>query len=174
MADPGRWRDPLGLAARLAAGGIWLAAGIAKALDFDAFHVQLEGYDVLPHEAVSWVAYGLPLLEIVLGGYLIVGLLVRPAAWLSLGLLVVFIAAQAQAWARGLAIDCGCFGTVDVQRVGAGTILRDFLLSIPTVVVLAVGGGRYSLDRLLRRPLAVDQHGNAGAVGADSGHDHLR
>jgi uncharacterized membrane protein YphA (DoxX/SURF4 family) len=174
MADPARWRDPLGLAARLAAGGIWLAAGIAKALDFDAFHVQLEGYDVLPHATVSWVAYGLPLLEIMLGGYLIVGLLVRPAAWLSLGLLIVFIAAQAQAWARGLAIDCGCFGTVDVQRVGAGTILRDLLLSIPTVVVLAVGGGRYSLDGLLRRPLAVDQHGHSGAVGADPGHDHLR
>jgi uncharacterized membrane protein YphA (DoxX/SURF4 family) len=174
MPDLARWRDPLGLAARLAAGGIWLAAGIAKALDFDAFRVQLEGYDVLPHATVSWVAYGLPLLEIVLGGYLIVGLLVRPAAWLSLGLLVVFIAAQAQAWARGLAIDCGCFGTVDVQRVGAGTILRDLLLSIPTVVVLALGGGRYALDALLRRPLAVDQHGHSGAVGADPGHDHLR
>jgi uncharacterized membrane protein YphA (DoxX/SURF4 family) len=173
MADQERWRDPLGLAARLAAGGIWLAAGIAKALDFDAFHVQLDGYDVLPHGAVSWVSYGLPLLEIVLGGYLILGLLVRPAAWLSLGLLLVFIAAQAQAWARGLAIDCGCFGTVDVQRVGAGTILRDLLLSIPTVVVLAVGGGRYGLDILLHRPLAVDQHGHTGAVGADSGHDHL-
>ena len=54
LAEPARWRDPLGLAARLAAGGIWLAAGIAKALDFDAFHVQLEGYDVLPHATVSW------------------------------------------------------------------------------------------------------------------------
>ena len=39
---------------------------------------------MLPHAAVPWVAYGLPLLEIVLGAYLIVGLLVRPAAWLSL------------------------------------------------------------------------------------------
>lgn len=174
MADLARWRDPLGLAARLAAGGIWLAAGIAKALDFDAFHVQLQGYDVLPHAAVPWVAYGLPLLEIALGAYLIAGLLVRPAGWLSLGLLVIFTVAQAQAWARGLAIDCGCFGTVDVQRVGAGTILRDLLLSIPTLVVLAIGGGRYSLDALLHRPVAVDQHGQAGAVGADSGHDQLR
>jgi uncharacterized membrane protein YphA (DoxX/SURF4 family) len=173
MADATRWRDVLGLAARLAAGGIWLAAGIAKALDFDAFHVQLEGYDVLPHAAISWVAYGLPLLEIALGAYLVLGLLVRPAAWLSLGLLVIFIAAQAQAWARGLAIDCGCFGSVDVQRVGAATILRDLLLSVPSVVVLAVGGGRYTLDSLLHRPLPADQHGHAGAVGADPGHDHL-
>jgi uncharacterized membrane protein YphA (DoxX/SURF4 family) len=173
MADLARWRDPLGLAARLAAGGIWLAAGIAKALDFDSFHVQVEGYDVLPHVVVPWIAYGLPLLEIVLGGYLILGLLVRPAAWLSLGLLVIFIAAQAQAWARGLAIDCGCFGSVDVQRVGAGTIIRDLLLSIPTLVVLAVGGGRYGLDSLLHRPLPADQHGHASAVGVDPGHDHL-
>ena len=44
----------------------------------------------------------------------------RPAAWLSLGLLVIFTVAQAQAWARGLAIDCGCFGAIDVKRVGAG------------------------------------------------------
>ncbi|HEU0194206.1 MAG TPA: MauE/DoxX family redox-associated membrane protein [Gaiellales bacterium] len=173
MPDIARRRDLLGLAARLAAGGIWLAAGVAKALDFDSFRVQIEGYDVLPHAAVSWVAYGLPLLEIALGAYLILGLLVRPAAWLSLGLLVVFIAAQAQAWARGLAIDCGCFGSVDVQRVGAGTIIRDLLLSIPTLVVLTVGGGRYGLDSLLHRPLPADQHGHAGAVGADPGHDHL-
>jgi uncharacterized membrane protein YphA (DoxX/SURF4 family) len=170
-----RARPWLGLAARLAAGAIWLVAGIAKASDFDAFHAQVVGYDVLPHALTSWAAYGLPLLEIALGAYLAIGLLVRPAAWLSAGLLAVFVAAQAQAWARGLVIDCGCFGTLDRHRVGAATIARDLALALPTLVVLAVGGGeRWSADRRLHRPAAAGEDRRPAAVGRDPGHDDLR
>ena len=165
----------LGLAARLAAGVIWLVAGIAKARDFDAFHAQVAGYDLVPHALVSWVAYGLPLLEIALGAYLVVGLLVRPAAWLSAGLLAVFIAAQAQAWARGLVIDCGCFGTLDRHRVGGATIARDLALALPTLVVLVVGGGeRWSAERWLHRPAAAGEDRRPAAVGGDPGNDDLR
>ena len=35
----------------------------------------------------------------------------RISAGVSAALLVIFIAGIASAWARGLAIDCGCFGT---------------------------------------------------------------
>jgi len=173
MADRARLRDLAALAARLVAGGIWIVAGVAKALDFDSFHLQLQGYDVLPQSTVSWVTYGLPVLEIALGAYLVVGLLVRPAAWLSVGLMTVFIVAQGQAWARGLHIDCGCFGRADVQTVGPRTILRDLALAAPSVLVLCLGEGRYSLERVLHTPRTADEHGDAAAVGADPGHDHL-
>lgn len=169
MAELRGW---LGLAARLTAGAIWLVAGVAKARDFEAFRAQVAGYDVLPHALVAWVGYGLPLLEIALGAYLVLGFMVRPAAWLSLALLAVFIAAQAQAWARGLVIDCGCFGAIDRRQVGAGTLARDLALALPTLVVLLVGGERWSLDGRLQRPAAAGQDRRPGAVG-DPRHDDL-
>jgi uncharacterized membrane protein YphA (DoxX/SURF4 family) len=145
---PDRLRVPwIGLAVRLVAAGIWLVAGVAKALDFTAFQSQIAGYDVLPSGLVTPVGYLLPLGEMVLGCYLLVGALVRPAAIVSAVLMVVFIAAQAQAWARGLVIDCGCFGTADLQRVGAGTILRDVALAIPSAILVAWPARHLSVDK---------------------------
>ena len=54
--------------------------------------------------------FGLPVVEIALGIALIAGVFVRTAALVSALLLVVYIAGVASAWARGLQIDCGCFG----------------------------------------------------------------
>src|SRR5439155_6615390 len=93
-----RWLPWLGLAIRLVAAAIWLVAGVAKALDFTAFQQQISAYDVLPAGLVTPVSYVLPLGEIALGGYLLLGVLVRPAAIVSTVLMAVFIAAQAQAW----------------------------------------------------------------------------
>ncbi len=167
------WAAWVGLAARLVAAGIWLAAGILKAEDFTAFQAQVQAYDVLPDSLVAWVGYGVPLLEIGLGAYLLLGLLIRPAAVLSLALMLVFIAAEVQAWARGLVLDCGCFGRVDLQRVGPLTVLRDIGLTVPTLLVLAFGGDRWSLDGRSARPVAADQHRDADAVRPDARHDDL-
>jgi len=56
------------------------------------------------------VGYALPLVEVVVGACLLLGLLTRPAAVVSAVLFVAFIVGIAAAWARGLEIDCGCFG----------------------------------------------------------------
>jgi uncharacterized membrane protein YphA (DoxX/SURF4 family) len=54
--------------------------------------------------------YGLPFLELALALLLLVGLGTRIAATLSGVLLLVYIASIGSVWARGLSIDCGCFG----------------------------------------------------------------
>jgi uncharacterized membrane protein YphA (DoxX/SURF4 family) len=41
---------------------------------------------------------------------LVLGLFTRPVAIASTLLMVAFIIGISQAWARGLTIDCGCFG----------------------------------------------------------------
>src|SRR3954452_7391424 len=145
---PDRLRLPwIGLAVRVAAAAIWLSAGVAQALDFTAFQSQIAGYDVLPAGLVEPVAYVLPIGEILLGCYLLVGALVRPAAIVSTVLIGIFIAAQAQAWARGLVINCGCFGTADLQRVGAGTILRDVALAVPSLILVVWPARHLSVDK---------------------------
>ena len=143
----------VGLAIRLGAAGIWLAAGIAKIADLAHFHDQVRQYDILPHVFEAPFAYTLPFAEVAVGLYLAVGLLVRPAALLACALMVVFIAAQAQAWARGLVLDCGCFGSLARERVGLWTILRDVGLGLPSLVAAVRPPRLLSLDRrLLGRP----------------------
>jgi uncharacterized membrane protein YphA (DoxX/SURF4 family) len=143
----------LGLAVRLVAAAVWLVAGVAKLTDVTAFEQQLSGYQLLSDGLVEPIAYGLPLLEIVLGAYLAAGALVRPAAIASSLLMCLFIAAQAQAWARGLAIDCGCFGNLQREHVGAGSVLRDVGLLVPSAILVWRPARRLSVDeRLLGLP----------------------
>jgi uncharacterized membrane protein YphA (DoxX/SURF4 family) len=56
------------------------------------------------------VGHALPIAEILVGGCLLAGVLVRANAVLSALLLVAFVIGISSAWARGLSIDCGCFG----------------------------------------------------------------
>jgi uncharacterized membrane protein YphA (DoxX/SURF4 family) len=124
----------LGTLARLGLAAVFLVSGGLKAVDPDATYVAVRAYDVLPRAAVGVVATLLPWVEIVLGLLLLAGVATRAVAVASAVLLLVFVAGVTQAWARGLAIDCGCFGgggAVDPDRTAYGLeLLRDagFLL----------------------------------------------
>lgn len=100
----------LGLAARLALAVVWLVASLLKLPYLEESVLAVRGYDVLPFEAAVIVGYLLPIVELILGVLLLLGLFTRPAAALSGLIMIGFVAGIAQAWARGLAIDCGCFG----------------------------------------------------------------
>jgi uncharacterized membrane protein YphA (DoxX/SURF4 family) len=136
----------IGVAVRLLAAGIWLFAGITKIVDLEHFHAQVHAYRLLPHALEVPFAYALPFVEAGIGLYLAVGLLVRPAAILGCLLMVVFVAAIAQAWARGLSLDCGCFGTVAREKVGLGALLRDAALGVPGLLLAIRPARRLSLD----------------------------
>jgi len=103
-------RDVIGTLARLGLAAVWLISGALKAIDPAQTYLSVAAYDVLPPAAVGLVAAVLPFLELALGMLLLVGFWVRPAAVVSSVLLVAFMAGVGQAWARGLSIDCGCFG----------------------------------------------------------------
>ena len=136
----------VGLAVRLAGAAVWLVAGITKLTDLTGFEAQVQAYQVLPHGLVAPFAYALPLVEVALGVYLLVGALVRPVAIVSCVLMAVFICAELQAWARGLSIDCGCFGTTVKTQVGATTVLRDLALGIPFYVLAWRPARKWSVD----------------------------
>lgn len=111
VPDPrARVLDVLGTLARLGLAGVWLVSGALKAADPLQTTVAVDAYDVLPPVGVEVVAALLPWVEIALGLLLLVGLGTRLVAVLSGLLMLAFIAGVAQAWVRGLSIDCGCFG----------------------------------------------------------------
>ena len=136
----------LGVTIRLAAAAVWIVSGSAKVVDLQHFHAQVDQYRLLPHALEAPFAYTVPFVELLVGLYLAVGLLTRAAAAAACVLMVLFLVAQAQAWARGLSLDCGCFGTLAHERVGLVTILRDVALGIPSLVMLLRPARALSLD----------------------------
>jgi uncharacterized membrane protein YphA (DoxX/SURF4 family) len=100
----------VGVVARLIVGGVWVAAGLLKVPDPAENVRAVRAYQLLPESVVPTVGYALPIVEVVVGACLILGLLTRVNGVLSCLLLVAFIVGIASAWARGLQIDCGCFG----------------------------------------------------------------
>ena len=116
----------LALGARLALAVVWAWAGVAKIADPDAATRAVRAYELFPEALVKPIAWGLPFVELGLALLLLLGLAYRPAAWVSAVLFVAFIVMIGSAWARGLSIDCGCFGGggatngVDGAQVRAG------------------------------------------------------
>ena len=70
----------------------------------------VRAYDLLPEAVVPAVGHLLPVVEVVIGLCLVLGVLVRGTSLVSALLFVAFIIGISSAWARGLSIDCGCFG----------------------------------------------------------------
>jgi uncharacterized membrane protein YphA (DoxX/SURF4 family) len=96
--------------ARLGLATIFLVAGTLKVVDPAQTRIAVRAYQLLPTELAGPVATTLPLVELALGILLVVGAFTRWVALASAVLLLALMTAVAQAWARGLAIDCGCFG----------------------------------------------------------------
>ncbi len=95
---------------RFGLAAVWVFAGAAKVTNLDNAITAVRGYKILPQSIDSYVGYGLPLLELSLALLLILGLGTRFVALISGVLLLVFIGGIISVWARGLTIDCGCFG----------------------------------------------------------------
>jgi uncharacterized membrane protein YphA (DoxX/SURF4 family) len=100
----------ISFAARMLVGGVWIVAGLLKLPDPAASVRAVRAYQLLPEAIVPAVGYALPIIELLVGLSLVVGLLVRIGAVLSAVLFLAFIVGISAAWARGLQIDCGCFG----------------------------------------------------------------
>ena len=146
----------LGLLARLATGGVWIVAGALKIPDPAASVQAVRAYRLLPEAVVPTVGQLLPVVEVVVGLALVVGLLTRTMAVTSAVLFVAFIIGIASAWARGLTIDCGCFGgggyDPDAAEKYPWEIARDVALLAGSLFVAAVGHrGRWALDHVLFR-----------------------
>jgi uncharacterized membrane protein YphA (DoxX/SURF4 family) len=142
--------DWLGLVARFALGSVFLWAGLAKAVDRQGSILSVDAYDVLPDSLARVVGTALPWLEIALGVFLILGLFVRFSGAAVAVLTLVFIAGLSQAKARGLPIDCGCFGaTAAGNGVGWFDILRDIPIFAAGVFLAWRPSGPLQLDQVI-------------------------
>ncbi len=157
-------KDWFGLLARLVTGGVWIVAGALKLPHPDESVRAVRAYELLPESIVPAVGYLLPVVEVVVGLCLVLGLLTRSMAVVSALLFVAFIIGIASAWARGLSIDCGCFGgggqIPDAAEKYPGEIARDVSLLALSVWLVVRPRTRLALDSLLFRSSDLHLEGN--------------
>jgi uncharacterized membrane protein YphA (DoxX/SURF4 family) len=154
------WQPWAATAARLLLGGVALYAGGIKLGDLDGSAWAVRAYDLLPDDLADAAGHVLPFAEVLLGLLLVVGLATR---WAAAGfglLLLAFSVGIASAWARGLAIDCGCFGgggPVDPAETNyLPALLRDAGLLALAVLLAWRPASRLSLDGALH-PAVLDR-----------------
>ena len=144
----------LTLLARLVLGGTLLAAGLLKIKNPSEAAASVRVYKMLPVAIANILGYSLPWIEIGIALLLIVGIALKKSALAGGILMAMFIIAIGQAWARGLPINCGCFGNGGVTadgKVHALTyfteIVRDIGLVILSGFLYRFPQGKLGLDK---------------------------
>lgn len=152
MGDKFKVAQPwLTLFARLILGGVLLAAGALKIGNLQKSAMAVRAYELLPVSLANFLGYTLPWIEIGVGLLLITGALVRISGLIGAVTMLAFIIAIGQAWARGLSIDCGCFGgggAIDPEDTKyLSEIIRDIGLMILGIYLYFYPKGRFSVDK---------------------------
>lgn len=149
--------------ARWLLGGVFIASGSIKVVDLATSVAAVQAYRLLPDPAAVAAGWAIPFLLILLGLVLLAGAFTRVAGVVSAVLQLVFLVVLASAAARGLSVDCGCFG-------GGGEVARgqeQYGLEAVRAIGLLLAAGwlvwrprsRFSFDRpTLEEELADLQH----------------
>lgn len=136
---------------RLGLAGVLLWSGGAKVSEPQQAVMAVQAYEILPISLGEFVGYALPLIELALGVALLLGVATRITAVVSGALMTAFVVGVASAWARGLSIDCGCFGGGGVVPEGEANylpvLLRDAGFAAMAAWLVVFPASRWSLDR---------------------------
>jgi len=147
------------LLCRLLLGGVLLVAGGLKSFKPSESAGAVAAYKILPTDIAHLIGYALPWLEVALGILLIIGLTTRLAAIAGTAVMIIFIAAIISVWARGILIDCGCFGgggEIDPSKAAEARqaylieILRDLGLALSGIYLYFFPYGRLSIEKPLQ------------------------
>jgi uncharacterized membrane protein YphA (DoxX/SURF4 family) len=152
VADKFKVAQPwLTLLARLILGAVLLIAGALKVPNLPKSAMAVRAYEMLPIPLANFLGYTLPWIEIGIGMLLIVGVTVKISGALGALTMLAFIIAIAQAWARGLSIDCGCFGgggTIDPEDTKyLSEIIRDIGLMALGIFLYLYPKGRFAIEK---------------------------
>jgi len=152
-------RPWLGTVIRLFLGAIFLWASLAKLHSPRTFLLTVRAYDATPEWLSKGIAYGLPVLEFCVAIVLIVGVMTRIVASVSVLLFLVFLIGLIEASARGIQLECGCFGGGGATAGSTSytlDILRDIGLLILAAYLVVWSFTRISVEEYLARHDGVE------------------
>jgi uncharacterized membrane protein YphA (DoxX/SURF4 family) len=141
-------RSVIALLCRVILGVILIYASIDKIVHPAEFAKAIGNYNVLPFGLENLLGIVLPILELLVGTCLVLGIMLDGSAIIAAGMMTVFIIALSQAMIRGIDINCGCF-KVTVEngghQVGIRRIIEDFLFLGMSLMVLSRGERKWEL-----------------------------
>jgi uncharacterized membrane protein YphA (DoxX/SURF4 family) len=157
-----RW---LLLAGRLGIAVIFLYAGYEKVREpWLQFAVSIDSFKVVPESWLQPIAEILPWFEIVLGVWLLLPRIIsRYATVVATGMLIFFLSIGFRAYAKGLSVDCGCFG-----KANSGTIGPTWFVEHAAMVALGLAVVVFEFLPL-RKPATSNQSADANLPDMISG-----
>ena len=139
-----------GFVLRMGVGTTFLIAAIAKIQQGSAFVDEVVEYDLLPEALARAFATVLPWIEMAVACLLIVGLATRYAAVVAILISLSLVIANSFVLARGLNLECGCFGDMAAIETRQAIII-DCVLLVTSFLILLRRGDVLSADLWLRR-----------------------
>lgn len=120
------------------------------------FYFSVKAFQMgLPDWAMQFLTFSIPWAEVIAGALLLLGLFARGAALVIALLMVSFILGIISLLARGLDVNCPCFGSLKLfcsGPLGLCHIVRNLAFAAAAAHVIYHGPGPASLDRAwLRR-----------------------
>ena len=141
-------RSIIALLCRVILGIVLIYASIDKIVHQAEFAKAIGNYNVLPFGLENLLGIVLPVLELLVGICLVLGIMIDGSAIIAGGMMVVFIIAISQALFRGIDINCGCF-KVTVEngghQVGIRRIIEDFIYLGMALMVLSRGERKWEM-----------------------------
>ena len=136
---------------RLALGVTFIVSGAGKLPEGGSFVAKVEDFDLLPEALARFYGTALPWVEIVIGSFLVLGLLLRFASAIGFLTALSFVVANSVQLYRGLNLECGCFGDIAMLQTRDALVI-DIVLLLMALQILFHKGEFLSLDsRIFRR-----------------------
>jgi len=157
--DARNWKGWVSVAARLILGIVLIWAGASKVTDLAGSVQATSAYQILPYDLAKVVGEILPFIEIGVGILLVIGLFTRIMGVVGALMMLAFVIAIASVWARGISIDCGCFGEGGAISAAEAIakypweILRDLGLMACGIWLVIIKKPFLAVDSSLFRPV---------------------
>ncbi len=127
----------ISLLLRLLLGGLLVVAGISKLPMHSSFVEIVQSYQLLPDPLATAYALALPWIELLIGSYLILGILTKPSAVITILVGISFMLANISAIIRGEYFCPNCFGESFPLTASQALIIDVFIIFAAILLMIA-------------------------------------
>jgi len=121
-------------------GTIFIFSGITKAIDITKFAEALANFRLLNDNLINVIKYTLPIIEILLGIFIIFNFYSSLPSSIASLVLSFFTALIVAKLFEGEQISCGCFGALSSDRLDILSVVRNLILILIGIIVSAYYG----------------------------------
>lgn len=126
------------IAGQLALAAIFIYAGYAKLREpWPQFAVSINSFQLVPVNWLEPLAKYVPWAELLLGIWVVSGILLRWSALTAAAVLTFFFAVLIRSYALGIDVDCGCFGSGESHLGPARLAEEAVMLALALAVSVA-------------------------------------